>query len=70
MKKLLLGVAAGYSIEDISANLTLASMEGARMVGTRAAREGDEYEFELANGRRRVVLDAARYQPPITGIMR
>ena len=46
MKKLLLGVAAGYSIEDISANLTLASLKAARLIGTRSGPEGDEYEAE------------------------
>lgn len=40
-------------------NLTLAALDGARMVGTRPGPEGDEYEFERKDGRL-VVLHPAR----------
>lgn len=59
MKNPLLEVGTRYDVEYVGSNLTLAALESARMVGTRSGPEGDEYEFERADGRV-VVLHPAR----------
>ncbi len=59
MDYFLFQVGARYDVGYVGSNLTLAALEGARMVGTRSGSEGDEYEFERADGRL-VVLHPAR----------
>ena len=59
MDHFLFQVGARYDVEHAGSNLTLAALEGARMVGTRSGPDGDEYEFWRADGRV-VVLHPAR----------
>ena len=44
-------VGARYDIEYVGHNLTLASLNGALVVGTRSGPKGNEYEFRRENGR-------------------
>lgn len=46
-----LRVGARYNIEYIGRNHTLASLEGALVVGTRSGPKENEYEFRRQNGR-------------------
>ena len=44
-------VGARYDIEYVGRNQTLASLEGALVVGTRSGPKGNECEFRRENGR-------------------
>ena len=56
---LALEIGVRYDIEYLRFNLTLSSLEGALLIGTRSGGEGSEYEFRREDGRV-VVLHPAR----------
>lgn len=50
MDHFLFQVGARYDIEYVGANLTIATLENARLIGSRSEPEGAGYEFETPKG--------------------